>query len=334
MLLGTMVNFCVSNVTWGWRLSYGANIVFAVFLMLAMAAYMPESPRFLATKEDGTSKDQLQAVLRKIRFEEELEHSQKAIQKEVQEEKDLGVASWTDLWHDKKVRYRVMIGMTMQLLNQLSGNESINFYAPTILEEVFGNKDSLLNSFFLGIVNLFAVLLALTVVDRVGRVPLWVSGGLTMMVSMIAVSVVESLSPTMEINHAFLAMLAVFTFAYHGTMGPLAWDICSEIYGLRIRGKAVGLTTMSNFLGVIFVGAVFPFAQAASSSGTFAFFTVMLFLNICLVYFFLPETAEKNALQIEEEFQKHKPKLCRNVCYMPIITICELNINNDIKYIL
>ena len=94
-------------------------------------------------------------------------------------------------------------------------------------------------------------------------------------------------------------------------MGPLAWDVCAEIFPAREKAKAVGLTTMSNFVGVVFVGAAFPYMMDASPSATYALFSICLFVNIVLVYFFLPETAEKSPTQIEEDFQRHEPKLFR-----------------------
>lgn len=315
MLIGTAVNLGVSTMQDGWRISFGGPIVFALLLALCMATFMPESPRFLASQEDARQhKEQLNQVLSRLRYTDELSDSAEAIEAEVQQERELGVASWSEIFRkNDKLRYRVLLGVAMQFLNQLSGNETINFYAPTILSNIFSDSQSLLSSFLLGVVNLVAVVFALFTVDRVGRVPLWMMGGFVMLLAQIANSVLQSLGQTQAVNVSFLVGLSVFTFAYHGTMGPLAWDVCSEMYPARERGKAVGLTTMSNFLGVVLVGAVFPYAMNTSPTGCFAFFSVMLFANMCLVYFLLPETAERSPTQIEEEFREHKPKLWRNV---------------------
>ncbi|KAL3940135.1 MAG: hypothetical protein SGARI_001111 [Bacillariaceae sp.] len=319
MLIGTAVNLGVSHLEYGWRFSYGGPIFFALLLALSMATFMPESPRYLASKEDSEEqREQVQKVLSKLRYEEEVQHSTDAIESELAEERELGIASWAEIFRKTdKMRYRVFLGVGMQFLNQLSGNETINFYAPKILSNVFSNSQSLLSSFLLGVVNLVAVIFALFTVDRVGRVPLWMMGGVVMLLAQIVNSILQSLEPSNAVNISFLVGLSVFTFAYHGTMGPLAWDICSEMFPARDRGKAVGLTTMANFLGVVIVGAVFPYAMSASPAGAFAFFCVMLFINMCLVYFFLPETAERSPLQIEEEFKEHKPKLVRNVLTKP-----------------
>jgi len=348
MLLGTAVNVAVKDEPWGWKLSYGAPLIFAGLLMLACASYMPESPRYLATKELGDDDNnngsdnrsgegvddieqgektssvtiteethpKLHAVLRRIRYEDEIKNSVRAIDQEVREEAENGVATWREVFRrSDHILYRVLLGMAMQFFSQLSGNEMINFYAPVILERIFSSGQSLISSFLLGIVNFIAVIFALFTVDRVGRVPLWVLGGLVMMFSQIANSVLQSLAPTTTTDNLFLAGLSVFTFAYHSTMGPLVWDINSEMFPVRERGKAVALTTMSNFVGVVLVGAVFPFAMDASPVGVFVFFTIMLIINTAMVYFLLPETGEKSPMQIEEQFAQHKPKMLRNVFY-------------------
>lgn len=315
MLFGSAVNMSVSSLDNGWRFSYGGPIVFAALLALSMATFMPESPRFVAGQGNSEQqREQLERVLQRIRYEEDIPHSTEAIEEELREERELGIASWCEIFRKAdKLRYRVLLGIGMQFLNQLSGNETINFYAPKILSTVFTESQSLVGAFLLGVVNLVAVVFALFTVDRIGRVPLWTIGGSIMLLAQIGNSILQSLAPTATVNVSFLVCLSIFTFAYHGTMGPLAWDICSEMYPARERGKAVSLTTMSNFLGVVLVGAIFPLAMDASPAGCFAFFSVMLFVNIGLVYFFLPETAERSPLQIGEDFAAHKPKLIRNV---------------------
>jgi MFS transporter, SP family, sugar:H+ symporter len=311
MLLGNAVNIGAATVPYGWRFSYGGPIFFAFLQLLGLVAYMPESPRYLATKGD---RKQVGAVMAKLRRPEQVEHAVDASMTEVQEDLDRGQPSWTEVLRTaNRMRYRVLLGVAMQLLNQLSGNEAINFYTPVILNRIFGSSQSIFNAFLLGIVNLAAVVVTLFVVDRVGRVPLWMAGGAVMLASQLANSVLQSLTATPTTNYAFLACLAVFTFAYHGTFGPLAWDICSEMFPIRERAKAVGLTTMSNFVGVTIVGSVFSYTIDASPGGSFAFFCAMIFLNLCLVYFFLPETSERNAVEIEEQFRKHEAKLYRRI---------------------
>lgn len=82
-------------------------------------------------------------------------------------------------------------------------------------------------------------------------------------------------------------------------------------FPLRERGKAVGLTTMSNFFFNTVVAASFSYTMDASPAGSFGFFCACIFANLTLAYFFLPETAHKTAAEMEDAFMTHEPKLCR-----------------------
>lgn len=329
MLTGQGANIGLAKVEWGWRLSYGANIIFAIMFLVGLFTFLPESPRYIAAKissrvaaEDveqplvtellAKHESKLRSIMKKLRYEQDVDHSVENIQKEVQEDIERGDATWREVFStEKKMLYRVLLGISLQALNQLSGNEAINFYAPTILESMFGSK-SILMSFILGIINFVAVCVGILLVDRVGRIPLFLVGGVAMLISQICSAIYQSYAhPSSTVDTLFFTSLAIFSFAYHSTWGPLAWDICSEMFPLRERAKAVGLTTMSNFLFNTVVAASFSFTIEASPSGSFAFFCCAIFLNLTLVYLFLPETAHKTSLEIDRAFSEHKPKLCR-----------------------
>lgn len=324
MLAGQGVNIGLEKVDWGWRMAYSLNGVFAVLMLVGLFTYMPESPRFIASRHwdpaDNSyeefelfQRERLMKVMNKLRYEDDVEHSVESINKEVKEDKELGDASWREVFAvDNKIRYRVFLGIAIQAFNQLSGNEAINFYSPTILEKMFGADDSIFFSFVLGIVNFVAVCVSILTIDRFGRIPLFFVGGITMLFTQMANSVYQSIDdPSDTINNLFFASLAIFSFAYHGTWGPLAWDICGEMFPLRERSKAVGLTTMSNFFFNTIVAASFSFTIEASPSGSFGFFCACIFANLTIAYLFLPETAHKSSAEMDETFMNHEPKLCR-----------------------
>jgi hypothetical protein len=101
------------------------------------------------------------------------------------------------------------------------------------------------------------------------------------------------------------------TIIHYFQRGPLAWDICGEMFPLRERGKATGLTTMANFIFNTFVAVSFSYTIDASPMGSFAFFCACIFTNLLIAYFYLPETAHKTASEMETAFMSHKPKLIR-----------------------
>ena len=93
----------------------------------------------------------------------------------------------------------------------------------------------------------------------------------------------------------------------HGFSLKVVWVVCAEVFPMRERGKANSLSTFTNWFWTTIVGALFPMAQTASLWGCFTFFAVVIFCAIFFVYLYLPETANRTATEIDEEYNNHKP---------------------------
>ncbi len=118
ILIASACNLGLKNWDEGWRISYGGNIVFAV-LLIGCLIFMPESPRWLAA---FSTEEKLDAALKKLRFEDEVEAEKNKLHAEVLEEIKLGVAPWSEVFSDhNKMRTRVFLGMSFQMFQQLCG---------------------------------------------------------------------------------------------------------------------------------------------------------------------------------------------------------------------
>lgn len=140
----------------------------------------------------------------------------------------------------------------------------------------------------------------------------------------------------MKILPADVVLTILIGFAY--AWGPVCWVVCAEMFPMRERGKATSLTTFCNWLMTTVVGAVFPIASSHSLTGCFGFFAGVVFvavlvsflIEVCqsagsvhwflliffcysikFVYFYIPETANRTAPEIDEEYIHHKPALPR-----------------------
>ena len=118
ILVASAANLGLEKWDEGWRISYGGNILFAVILIVALI-WMPESPRYLM----GHGRDEdARAAMTKIRFEDEIEYEMNELQQECEEEKQMGVANWPEVFSAKnKQRYRLLLGIGLQGIQQLSG---------------------------------------------------------------------------------------------------------------------------------------------------------------------------------------------------------------------
>jgi sugar porter (SP) family MFS transporter len=308
IVLVSILNIWLAEWDQGWRISYGGNIVFALIL-IGMLTIMPESPRYLVGKEKF---DEAREALAMVRFDDQLDAEMKELDLEAKAEVARGVANWAELFSkDNSMRYRIMLGVSLQSIQQLSGINAIMFYAPTILERFFGASGGILGALILNIVNFLATFITIATVERFGRARLLFTGGILMCFALLMNAIFSSLEQTDAVGFMVVVFCGLYVIGFAYSWGPVVWTYCSEMFPLRERGKATGLTTFSNWTWTTIVGAVFPHAASASLSGCFAFFAGIVFCAIFLVYFFLPETADKTILEIDEEFKNQKPQFPR-----------------------
>lgn len=308
IVLVSILNIWLAEWSDGWRISYGGNVVFALIL-IGMLHIMPESPRFLVAK--GKHKEAREA-LNKVRFEHQIEWEVENIDCEVKEEVARGVASWPELFAaENRMKYRLFMGVALQTVQQLSGINAIMFYAPTILERFFGSKGGIYGSMALNVVNFFATFITIATVDRVGRVKLLFTGAMVMCLSLISNAILSGIEQTDAVGYLVITFCATYVIGFAYSWGPIVWVVCAEMFPLRERGKATGVTTFTNWFWTTIVGAVFPKAAAASLSGCFGFFAGVVFVAIFVVYLYLPETANRTITEIDEEYKNHKSEFPR-----------------------
>ena len=308
ILIASAANLGLKNWNNGWRLSYGGNILFAIILLICLI-FMPESPRWLAAH---ASDEKLEEVLKRVRYEDEVQQEMAKLKGEVEEEKRIGSAPWSEVVSSHhNMRRRLALGVSFQAFQQLCGINAIMFYAPDILNTFFTENQAIAGTFGLNGINFLATFITVAAVDKFGRVKLLVTGGIVMMFALIVNAIFASLDQTKGVGAGVLAFAALFIIGFAYSWGPVVWVTCSEMFPYRTRGKATGITTMTNWLFTTIVGAVFPAASTASLSGCFAFFAVAIAVGTTIVYFFQVETANLTSHQIDEAYAKHKPQLKR-----------------------
>jgi sugar porter (SP) family MFS transporter len=308
ILIASAANLGLSKWDEGWRLSYGGNIIFA-FILLACLVVMPESPRWLA---GHASDEDLTLALKKLRYDDEIETEKQKLHQEVEEEKSRGEAPWREVFSTSNtMRRRVFLGMSLQAFQQLCGINAIMFYAPDILNTFFTEDQAIAGAFYLNAINFLATFIAVAAIDKFGRVKLLLYGGIMMFFSLVINTILSALNQTLTVGWCVLVFASFFIIGFAFSWGPVVWVVCAEMFPLRTRTKAVGLTTMMNWFCTTIVGAVFPVASRASLSACFAFFAAAIALGMVSVYLFEAETANRTVLEIDEAFKAHKPALKR-----------------------
>lgn len=297
ILIAYLVNYAFSNGgEWRWML--GLGMVPAAVLFAGMV-FMPESPRWLY--EQGREAD-AREVLAKTRSEnqvaEELGEIKETIQTESGTLRDL-FQSW--------VRPMLIVGVGLALFQQVTGINTVMYYAPTILESTgFQDTASLLATVGIGVVNVVMTVVAVLLIDRTGRRPLLLAGlgGMTVMLAILgAVFFLPGLSGGLGWLATGSLMLYVAFFAIG--LGPVFWLMISEIYPMEIRGTAMGVVTVLNWAGNLLVSLTFlRLVDVFGQSGTFWLYGVLTLLALVFCYHLVPETKGRSLEEIEDDLRE------------------------------
>jgi SP family xylose:H+ symportor-like MFS transporter len=285
------------NLNIGWRWMFGSEIIPSI-LFLIFIFLIPESPRWLFQKGE-TSKAIV--VLQKLNTAEEVAQVQSEIENSLhQEDKN----QWKHLGNPifKKVLF---VGVGLSIFQQLTGINAILYYAPEIFKSLGSSTDvSLLETSILGVVNLLFTLLAIRLVDKMGRKPLLYIGSIGMTIALAAVGLFIYFN---AIGNWVLPFLLLFMASFSISWGPIVWVLLSEIFPNKIRSLALAISVFIQWVANFVVTQVFPSLVENqwlkdNFNGAFPFylFSIICLFSIFFINKYLPETKNKSLEEINE----------------------------------
>src|ERR1700754_26058 len=303
--IGILVAYLVGlafNGIEGWRWMLGLGCVPALGLAFGMWG-MPQSPRWLVMQGDDFA---ARAVLAKIRVDDP-----DTIDREIEEieesvHTDAKPGSWSDLLQPA-VKAALVVGIGLAILQQVTGINTVIYYAPTIIEftGVNSSAGSILAAVGVGIINVAFTVVAIRLLDKAGRRTLLMVGVSGMVVSLIALGAafLGGGGSTIASVVAILSLMClVASFAI--SLGPIFWLLNAEIYPLGVRSKAAGLGTMANWTFNFIVSLTFLLLiEALGRAGAFWFYAAIGILTLWFCWKYVPETKGKPLEEIEAEFE-------------------------------
>jgi SP family galactose:H+ symporter-like MFS transporter len=300
IVIAYLVDYALSAVQ-GWRYMFGIAAIPSTVLVIAMWR-MPPSPRWLMSHD---MVDKACAVLERIRGTKDVTGEIKEIQASLAKQKG-GVE---DLFHPL-LRMALIVGVGMAIFQQITGINTVIYYAPTIFEFA-GFKTagfSILATAGVGIVNVGFTVLAIRLMDRVGRRPLLLVGVAGQIVGL----AILGLAFQMHQLAAFIGYIAVISLAiYVGSfaigLGPIFWLMISEIYPLRVRGAAMSIATFANWGFNLLVALTFlTLVGALGRPETFWLYAVISIASWIFIFKLVPETKGRSLEEIEEHWRAGK----------------------------
>lgn len=245
-----------------WRPMLGAEAI-PDLLFLVLIFFIPESPRWLQVR--GQRKDNSEA--------------------------------WAAL-REPGILKAVLIGSAIAILGQFMGVNAVLYYGPKIFADA-GFPDPLFSTVLVGVVNMVTTVIALAIIDKVGRKQLvwWGVGGMIVCLLMIGLYFLPS---TNLPNWFMLTFFLLYVFCTAISISAVVFVLLSEMYPNRVRGLAMSIAGFALWIGTYLIGQLTPWMlENLTPAGTFFLFAFMCFPYLWIMYKHVPDTTGKTLEEIE-----------------------------------
>lgn len=289
--------------TWRWMLAVEALPAIVYFFALF---FVPESPRWLVMKRKD---DAALSILEKVSGEVQAAIDLNAVKASLRADAMAEKGSLKDLFMPA-MRLVMVIGITIAILQQITGINSVFFYAPMIFEQSgIGTDASFMQAVLVGIINLVFTIVAIALIDRLGRRPLMLTGLVVIAASMMLLAYgfgSASMSPDGELvgMNPTLILVGILSFVagFGISLGPVMWVLFSELFPNRIRGIAISFVGLINSSVSFVVQLVFPWElENFGPSITFLIYGSFAIVGLLMVMKILPETKGRSLEELEAE---------------------------------
>jgi sugar porter (SP) family MFS transporter len=305
IVIAYLVDYAFSSIQ-GWRYMFGVGTIPAIGLLVGMWR-LPDSPRWLISK---SRIDQAKKVLDRLRAPEEVGQEVTDIQQSMTKQN----GDWKTELFRPSLRMPLIVGIGLAFFQQLSGINTVIYYAPTIFTFAgfTSSGASILGAVGLGVVMLCFHVLAIFLLDRVGRRPLLlvgIAGQIAGLAILAAAFQFKQLFVSGFAGHIAVGGLVVYVACFAFGIGPIFWLIISEIYPLAVRGAAMSAATVANWsMNLVVAVSFLTLVKVLGHASTFLLYGVITIGAWFFIYKLVPETKGKTLEQIEEHWRKGKPQ--------------------------
>ena len=302
-ILGAYLSDTAFSYTGEWRWMLGIITIPAALLLVGVC-FLPNSPRWLAAK--GNFRD-AQRVLDRLR--DTSEQAKRELD-EIRESLKIKQSGWNLFQNNSNFRRAVWLGILLQVMQQFTGMNVIMYYAPKIFEIAgFTNTtEQMWGTVIVGLINVLATFIAIGLVDRWGRKPTLILGFLVMAAGMGVLGTMLHMGIHSQGAQYFaIAMLLMFIVGFAMSAGPLIWVLCSEIQPLKGRDFGITVSTATNWIANMIVGATFlTMLNTLGNANTFWVYALLNVFFIVLTLMLIPETKNVSLEHIERNLMSGK----------------------------
>jgi SP family arabinose:H+ symporter-like MFS transporter len=295
IVTGILVSYCINYGLRAagpdnWRWMFASGVVPSV-LFLALLAVAPETPRYLVMRG---ARNAARRILERVG----VDSAERAVE-EISASLAAPRGGWRDLLQPG-IRRAVWVGFVLAILVHFSGINTVIDYAPTIFQSAGWKLDAaLLSTFVVGLTNFTFTIVSFWTIDRFGRRPLYIGGSIGMAAALAALTLAAWL------NHFQGAIVLVLILAYLvcfcSCIGPVFWTLLPEIYPNRVRGTAMVVPVLTQWIANAVVVQVFPAAlHRIGPTGTFGLLAAVSLAQALFTWRSVPETKQRSLEEIEQ----------------------------------
>jgi sugar porter (SP) family MFS transporter len=299
ILLAYLVDFAFKGLPNEWRWMLGVAAIPGAALAIGMLT-VPRTPRWLVMHHREDDARQVLERLREGDDEKDVDGELKQIEEANERERRTRVR---DLMSGR-IRPILLVGIVLAVAQQFVGVNTVIYYAPTILSDTgLGNAAALAQTVVVGVVNVAFTVVAVLLLDRVGRRPMLLTGTAGLLVALLVLGVFFS-SSTLQNDYGWVALagLVLFIAAFAVGLGPVFWLMISEIFPVGVRSKAMAVCTIFNWGANFLVAQTFlSLANAITQAGVFFLYAVLAVLSLAFFAWRVPETRGRALEEIQQD---------------------------------
>ena len=289
-------------ITEVWRGMLGMETLPAI-LFFIIIFFIPESPRWLIVRGKE---------LKAVNILEKIYNSITEAKSQLKETKSVLTSETRSEWSllmKPGIFKAVIIGVCIAILGQFMGVNAVLYYGPSIFENAgLSGGDSLFYQVLVGLVNTLTTVLALVIIDKVGRKKLVYYGVSGMVVSLILIGLYFLFGDSLGVSSLFLLVFFLFyVFCCAVSICAVVFVLLSEMYPTKVRGLAMSIAGFALWIGTYLIGQLTPWMlQNLTPAGTFFLFAVMCVPYMLIVWKLVPETTGKSLEEIERYWTRSK----------------------------
>ncbi|MEV0787445.1 sugar porter family MFS transporter [Streptomyces sp. NPDC050423] len=301
--IGILISYLVNLVFAGsgeWRAMFAVGAIPALLMVAGTVWLLPESPQWLILKGRA---DKARKVIESVSNEERATQLIERAQQRRPDEKQ-GAAqnkNWRALLAPR-VRPALIVGLTLAAAQQFGGINTIIYYAPTLIEKTgLSASNSIFYSVAIGVINLVMTIVAIKLIDRMGRRPLLLISlaGMLVMLVLLGFSYVVNMGSVLS-----LLFMVIYIAAFAVGLGPVFWVLIGELFPSSARAAGSSASTAVNWASNFVVSLVFlPLANVIGQGETFWIFAVVVAFTLWFVGRYVPETRDREFDEVDTALQ-------------------------------